>query len=423
MRMLAMAAGTGMILAILAVATFLPTATTPGYAAFGNGSVVLNNAVACAASTAPCSYAVIDPDGIAAVAIHEVTGGVVEGAENTVVVNCVDEAAKIQTAHNGAGNPHLVRYADCKGNFEEWDIAADGSVGARRPERPPQTPVPTPDKKITIRLSFLSVGAAPWTATNVKGQLDHVNAIWGQANINFTWPNNPTLHPITDPQFPRFGGPPAENDGDIVDWFKDPKSEQEREATLLCKSAIAKRDMEKPGSFPVALAWYFTDAAGARQPGNWGVTFSKDLVRSLGNDGPQGAHGACVIISYENKDPGEPKPGETLAHELGHVLCLPHVDDPHNLMHAKAITANKLTEQQITKAQACGQELIGQLGGGGPVGGIVDEVPDSVSDQLEPSGSSGASAGVLAGVVAGAVVVGVVTLGGGAWYLRRRRVG
>lgn len=61
--------------------------------------------------------------------------------------------------------------------------------------------------------------------------------------------------------------------------------------------------------------------------------------------------------------------------------------------------------------------------GDGPVGGSVAEIPDSVRARLEASGDSGTSVGVLAGAIAGAVLVGTVTFGGAAWYLRRRRTG
>ena len=54
-----------------------------------------------------------------------------------------------------------------------------------------------------------------------------------------------------------------------------------------------------------------------------------------------------------------------------------------------------------------------------PVGGIA-ELPAVAGTPLETGGSSG-SAGVLAGTIAGAVLVGGVTLGGAAWWARRRR--
>ena len=53
------------------------------------------------------------------------------------------------------------------------------------------------------------------------------------------------------------------------------------------------------------------------------------------------------------------------------------------------------------------------------VGGIA-ELPEGAGTPLETDGSSGSSAGVLTGVIAGAALVGGVTLGGAAWYARRR---
>ena len=55
----------------------------------------------------------------------------------------------------------------------------------------------------------------------------------------------------------------------------------------------------------------------------------------------------------------------------------------------------------------------------GSVGGIA-ELPEIARAPLETDGSSGVGAGVLAGAIAGAVLVGGVTLGGAAWYARRR---
>ena len=54
------------------------------------------------------------------------------------------------------------------------------------------------------------------------------------------------------------------------------------------------------------------------------------------------------------------------------------------------------------------------------VGGIA-ELPEAAETPLEAVGSSGPSAGVLAGAVVGAVALGVLALGGAAWYARRRR--
>ena len=56
------------------------------------------------------------------------------------------------------------------------------------------------------------------------------------------------------------------------------------------------------------------------------------------------------------------------------------------------------------------------------VGGIA-ELPAVAGQPLEVSDSSGPGAGVMAGAIASAVVVGSVTLGGAALYVRRRRYG
>ena len=58
------------------------------------------------------------------------------------------------------------------------------------------------------------------------------------------------------------------------------------------------------------------------------------------------------------------------------------------------------------------------------VGGVSLELgPDLADAPLAVDDSSGPNAGLLAGAIAGAVAVGGVALGGGAWYVRRRRVG
>ena len=54
------------------------------------------------------------------------------------------------------------------------------------------------------------------------------------------------------------------------------------------------------------------------------------------------------------------------------------------------------------------------------VGGIA-ELPEVAGTSLETDGSSGAGAGLLAGIVA-AIAAGTVTLGGAAWYTRRRLI-
>ena len=59
-------------------------------------------------------------------------------------------------------------------------------------------------------------------------------------------------------------------------------------------------------------------------------------------------------------------------------------------------------------------------GGSLAVGGIA-ELPEIDGALLQTSGSSGPSAGVLAGMAV-ALAMGALTLGGAAWYARRRWV-
>ena len=54
------------------------------------------------------------------------------------------------------------------------------------------------------------------------------------------------------------------------------------------------------------------------------------------------------------------------------------------------------------------------------VGGIA-ELPEVARTPLETPGSSGGNVGLLAGIVA-AIAPGTATLGGAAWYARRRWV-
>ena len=55
------------------------------------------------------------------------------------------------------------------------------------------------------------------------------------------------------------------------------------------------------------------------------------------------------------------------------------------------------------------------------VGGVA-ELPEVASTPLEAPDSSGSNTGALAGAIAGAVLAGGVTLGGAAWYKRRRLI-
>ena len=56
---------------------------------------------------------------------------------------------------------------------------------------------------------------------------------------------------------------------------------------------------------------------------------------------------------------------------------------------------------------------------GEPVGGITELPPEAAGASLETDGSSGPGAGLLTGVAA-TMAVGVIAVGGAAWYTRRR---
>ena len=274
-----------------------------------------------------------------------------------------------------------------------------------------QEPTPNPEfeKKITIPLTFFQLNGSVWNAAAIQTSIAHANVVWGPANINFSWPNKPALHPLVDPVLP----PPGDK-GDVSD---------QAEVGTVCTDAIAARDNDKPNTFPVVLVGELIGLPGTL----WGKEVPKDGPKSTG---------LCILLSDDNKNDPHPKPGETLAHEMGHAFCLLHTDqdqeemktpanDTNNLMHPTAKpTGNKLTKQQMRRARACAVDLRVQLGlDVNPVGGIADEIPDSLSDRLGASGDSGSNGGALAGAIAGAVAASAVALGGGAWYLRRRRAG
>jgi hypothetical protein len=209
------------------------------------------------------------------------------------------------------------------------------------------TPNPSFDEKITVSLSFYQLNGSAWNSDTIKTMLSNANAVWSPANINFTWPNQPTLHPLADP---------ATTQGDKGDVFDDPETDQ------VCDLAIAARDAGKPGAFPVVLVGELGGLPGQ----DWGVATTKPgAVES----------GLCVLLSDDIKQDPHPKVGETLAHEMGHAMCLDHTDidpaemktdedDTNNLLHpTQKPTGNKLTKQQMTAARACAQALLSQIQG------------------------------------------------------------
>ena len=78
---------------------------------------------------------------------------------------------------------------------------------------------------------------------------------------------------------------------------------------------------------------------------------------------------------------------------------------------------------QVQQTQDCPHNFTEEIKDFKPSVGGVAELPEEARALLQTDGSSGAGAGVLAGAIAGAVLVGGVTLGGAAWYARRRLIG
>ena len=74
-------------------------------------------------------------------------------------------------------------------------------------------------------------------------------------------------------------------------------------------------------------------------------------------------------------------------------------------------TSTRLTDDTAADTAPDWQPLVG-------VGGIA-ELPEVAGTPVESPGSSGSSKGLLVGIVA-AIAAGSVTLGGAAWYARRR---
>ena len=212
---------------------------------------------------------------------------------------------------------------------------------------PTTTPTLNPEftEKIDVPLTFYQLNGSGWNSDTIKTMLVRANAIWSAANINFTWPNQPTLHPLADP---------ATTQGDKGDVSDDQESDQ------VCDRVRTARDAEKPGTFPVVLVGALDDGE------TWGVALTK---------GGAVESGLCVLLSDDIKNDPHPKLGETLAHEMGHAMCLDHTDsdtaemmtdddDTNNLLHAtEKPTGNKLTKPQMRAARQCAQELLGQLQG------------------------------------------------------------
>lgn len=327
---------------------------------------------------------------------------------------------------------------------------------------PTRTPIPnanpTPAKKLVIPLSFYVVRNADtplWTIDNMKERMETANIIWDQANINFTW--NETFNQIDDPDAAPGGVGDVRNplDPGPVKPVPQPTNPPVKNLTgvdqvkRMCDAAIFRRDntpapqgVVKTATVPVILMKRFTPAI----PYIVGFTVIKNAPNiafpPVAQHTPANPYnlkytdvGRCVLLSYEIKAPGEPKRGETLAHELGHVLCLTHPDpaDATNLMDGPAYpSGNLLNKKQIAIARGCAERVRTQLGlptntptptptrtpTPPSIGGVSFPV-DARGLPLKTNQTSSRVDGLLiAGVAASALAL--ASLGGAAWYARRR---
>lgn len=199
---------------------------------------------------------------------------------------------------------------------------------------PTQTAKPTPAGKVTICLTAIRVGVKGqefWTPAQISNHIAQSNTDWAPANINFTWDN--VTYDVADPVPP----PPGE-DGDLI------QSQNEDDRLVNYRGTT--------GCFPVFFINKLIDKAG-----NWTGTTGLTTPKGYFGQTPPKLGRYIVIDSKANKIL------TTLAHELGHALCLAHVgSDPNNLMYyAKGRTGDNLTPGQIDVARGCGENLRQQL--------------------------------------------------------------
>ncbi|MCH8009471.1 MAG: hypothetical protein IIC91_11465, partial [Chloroflexi bacterium] len=98
--------------------------------------------------------------------------------------------------------------------------------------------------------------------------------------------------------------------------------------------------------------------------------------------GGKGTWGTCILLSIGVKD----NPA-TLAHELGHALCLVHQDNDSDVTVANLMwdtkdqrTGTELTLDQINRASECAPQLVGQPhDSDGSLSGASDIVVGSVN--------------------------------------------
>lgn len=225
-----------------------------------------------------------------------------------------------------------------------------------------------------------------WTHEQIGALVIGAGGIWAQANINLTWDGGITT--VEDPNPPPLG---PGSYGDIIDTFK-------HTGELL----FLGDNPNSPGNESCVRVFFidiFVDHDGTQYVSPDGII----TLAEVDGIGP----GHYIVISLKAKSNSQ-----TFAHEMGHILGLPHAStDETNLMHAgKQPGRTNLTEQQMQTAR----DTALVISGSSPVGGVALDsrlaaLPSASAD------AEGLHVGQVSAIVLVFLLVLVVAAGSRSW--------